>query len=58
VRLKTLEIFKALVDDALKNQSLNTRQNKSGNILSEALKHLTRKEFQELESYVFEKLEK
>lgn len=56
--IRTLEVFKALVDGALKSQSLDTRQTKAGKILSEARKHLTRKEFQELESLVFEKLEK
>ncbi len=54
--LKTLEIFMAFVDDALRTQSLKIRQNKAGEILSEAHKHLTRKEFKELEKYAFEKL--
>lgn len=55
---RTLEVFKALVDDALKSQSLDTRQTKSGKILSEAHKYLTKKEFLELQDYIFEKLEK
>ena len=53
-----LETFKALVDDAFRGAPLNQRQNKAAAILSEAHKHFTRKEFQELEGYVFERLEK
>ncbi len=56
--VKTLEIFKALVDDALTSQSLLIRQKRADKILSEARKHLTREEFKELEKYAFEKLEK
>ncbi len=56
--IDTLEIFKGLVDDAFRDTSFNLRQSKAGEILPEARKHLTRKEFQELEKYVFEKLEK
>jgi len=55
---KTLDIFKALVDDAFRKASLNIRQNKASAILSEAQKHLNRNEFKELENYVFERLEK
>lgn len=53
-----LEVYEALVDDAFWNALLNLGQNKLAAILSEAHKHLTRKEFQELEAYVFERLEK
>jgi len=56
--IRTLEVFKALVDDVLKSQSLDTRQTKAGKILSKARKHLTTKEFQKQEILVFEKLEK
>ena len=55
---KSLEVYKALVDDAFTNASLSTRQNKAAAILPEAHKHLPRKEFKELEDYVFERLEK
>ncbi len=55
---KSLENFKALVDDAFRNTALNVRQNKAAAILSEAHKHLSMKEFKELEGYVFERLEK
>ena len=55
---KRLDIYKALVDDAFRNASLNTRQNKAAAILSEAQKHSPRMEFQELQDYVFERLEK
>jgi len=56
--IDTLEIFKGLVDDAFRDTSFNLRQSKAGEILPEARNHLTRKAFQELEKYVFEKLEK
>jgi len=55
---KNLETFKALVDDAFGDTPLNLRQNKAAAILPEAHKHLPRKEFRELEGYVFERLEK
>ena len=55
---KSLETFKALVDDAFRNAPLNVRQNKAAAILSEAQKHFTREEFKELQDYVFERLEK
>lgn len=55
---KTLETFKALVDDAFRGAPLNVRHNKAAAILPEAHKHLTEKEFQELRDYVFERLEK
>lgn len=55
---KTLGIFKAFIDDALKAQSLLLRQKRAGEILSEARKHLTREEFKELEEYALEKLDK
>ena len=45
------------MDDAFRDAPLNLRQNKAAAILSEAHKHLSRKEFQELERYVFERLE-
>jgi len=55
---KSLEIYKALADDALKARSLLLRQKRAGEILSESHNHLTRKEFQELQDYVFVRLEK
>ena len=55
---KNLKIYKALVDDAFRNESLDTRQTKASDILSEALKTFTQKDFKELQDYVFEKLEK
>ncbi len=51
-----LDSFKAIVDDAFRDAPLNLRQDKAAPILSEAHKHLPRKEFKELENYVFEKL--
>jgi hypothetical protein len=53
-----IEAYKVLVDDAFRDAPLNVRQNKAAAILSEAHKHLSGKEFQELEGYVFERLEK
>jgi len=53
-----IEAYKVLVDDAFRNTALNVRQNKAAAILSEAHKHLPREKFQELEGYVFERLEK
>ena len=53
-----LETFKALVDDAFRDAPLNLKQDKAAAILSEAHKHLSGKEFKELEGYVFERLEK
>ncbi len=53
-----LEKYQALVDEAMIDSPLNIRQNKAAYILSEALKFLSRKEFKELEKYVFERLEK
>ena len=55
--LNLLDTYTAIIDDAFKNASLNLRQNKAADILSEVHKHLSRKEFKELESYIFEKLE-
>ena len=52
-----LERYQALADDALRNSSLHVRQNKAAAILSEAHKYLKRKDFEELEKYVFERLE-
>ena len=53
-----LKNFKALVDDAFRDASLNLRQNRAAEILSTAHKHFTWEEFKELQDYVFEKLEK
>ena len=53
-----LEKYQALVDAALRDSPLNVRQSKAADILSEALKFLSRKDFQELEKYVFDRLEK
>ncbi len=55
---KTLENFKNIMDDAFKDASFYVRLKKEEEILTEARKHLTRKEFQELEDYVLEKLKK
>ena len=54
--MSTLETFKAIVDDAFRDTPFNMRQDKAAPILSEAHKHLSRKDFQELEKYVFENL--
>ena len=51
---KSLDTFKAL-DEAFRDSPLNVRQNKAAAILSEAHKHLSKKEFQD---YVFERLER
>ena len=51
-----VETYKALVDDAFRDTPFNMRQDKAAAILSEAHKHLSRNDFQELEKYVFEKL--
>ncbi len=53
-----LEKYQVLVDEAMIDSPLNVRQSKAAYILSEALKFLSRKEFQELQDYVFERLEK
>ena len=55
---KTLEIYKALVDDAFANAPLHIRQNKAAAILSKAQKLFPEKDFKELQDYVFERLEK
>ena len=54
--INVLDSFKAIVDDAFRDTPFNMRQDKATAILSEANKHLSRKDFQELEKYVFEKL--
>jgi hypothetical protein len=54
--MNTLETFKAIVDDAFRDTPFNMRQDKAAAVLSEARKHLSRKDFQELENYIFEKL--
>ena len=54
--MSIMDSFKAIVDDAFRDAPLNIRQDKAALILSEAHKHLSRKEFQELENYIFEKL--
>lgn len=53
-----LETLKAIVDDAFRNATLKLRQSWAEDILYMAHKHLTRKEFKELERYVFDRLEK
>lgn len=53
-----LKRYLALADGAFRDASLYVRLNEEEAILSEARKHLTRNEFQELEKYVFEKLVK
>ena len=54
--LSVLDSFKAIVDDAFRDAPFKLRQDKAAAVLSEAHKHLSRKEFQELEKYVFDKL--
>ena len=53
-----LEKYQALVDEVMRDSPLNVRQSKAADILSEALKFLSRKEFLDLQDYVFERLEK
>ena len=53
-----LEVYKALVDDAFRNASLETRQTKASAILSKALELFPKEDFQKLLDYVFENLEK
>jgi len=53
-----LETYQAIADDALKAVSFLLRQKRAGEIMSDAHKHLSWGEFQELERYVFERLEK
>lgn len=53
-----VEAYKALVDDAFKDAPLYARQNKAASILSEAQKNFTKKEFKDLQDYVFKRLEK
>ncbi len=55
---KSLEYYKAKMDDAFKDASFYVRLKREEEIRTEARRHLTRKEFQELEKYVVEKLEK
>jgi len=55
---KSLENYKALVDDAFKDASSYVSLKREKEILSEAHIHLTRKDFQKLEKYVSERLEK
>ena len=54
--MSTLDLFKAIVDDAFRDAPLNLRQDKAAPILSEARKQLSRKEVLELENYIFERL--
>jgi len=53
-----LEKYRALVDEAMRDSPLYIRQNQAAAILSEAQKHFPRKDFSELQDYVFERLEK
>jgi hypothetical protein len=54
--IRVLDSFKAIVDDAFRGAPLNMRQDKAAAVLSETYKHLSRKNFKELENYIFEKL--
>lgn len=54
--ITVLDSFKAIVEDAFRDAPFNKRQDKAAAVLSEARKHLSRKDFKELEKYVFEKL--
>ncbi len=53
-----LKTYQALTDDALNARSLLLRQKSAGEILSEAHKHLSLEDFNELQDYVFMRLEK
>ncbi len=53
-----LEVYKGIVDDAFRNESLDTRQTKASEILAEVMKTFPKDDFQKLTDYVFEKLEK
>jgi len=55
---KSLEHYKVQMDDAFKDASSYVRLKREEELLSEARIHLTRKDFQELEKYVSERLEK
>ncbi len=55
---KNLDHYKAQMDDAFKDASFYVRLKREEEILSEARINLTRKEFQELEKYSLDKLEK
>ena len=55
---KWLEAYKGLVEDAFREETLETRQNKASDILSTAHRYLSQDDFKKLESFVFEKLEK
>ncbi len=55
---KSLAHYKAQMDDALKDTSFYVRLKREEEILTEARKHLTREEFQELEKYASERFVK
>ena len=54
--MSTLDSFKGIVDDAFRDAPFNLRQDKAAPILSEARKHLSKKDLKELENYVFDRL--
>ena len=53
---KSLEIYKVQMDDAFKDASFYVRLKREEEILTEARRHLTRTEFQELKRYASERL--
>ena len=52
---KSLEHYKAQMDDAFKDTSFYVRLKREEEILTESRRHLTRTEFQKLEKYVLER---
>ena len=52
----SLEHYKVQMDDAFKDLSFYVRLKREDEILTEARRHLTRKEFQELKRYASERL--
>ena len=53
---KSLEQYKAQMDYAFKDPSFYAMLKREDEILTEARRHLTRKEFQELKKYASERL--
>ena len=53
---KNLAYYKAQMDDAFKDTSFYVRLKREEEILTEARRHLTRTEFQELEKYASDRL--
>lgn len=51
-----VEVYKDIIDDAFKGESLEARQTKAARFLSKMQSLLSYKEFRELEKYTFKKL--